>query len=342
MININDAPENAKRIFLELVERFNELNINPTPLNYYVWYQYLKGENAQFRQEMETILNDPFGYDDRAGKRLYQEFLQDENEDSSEFDRALRRLINLMIQKMNVWSDKLEQQTKDLDDCAKSLSNPNLNPDDLKRITDTMLSAAHSMSENSKAIQQEMIMNSDEVQKLRHDLITAQAAAMTDELTELGNRKAFNETLEELILENGERPNNLCLILSDIDHFKEFNDSYGHLIGDSVLRYYANIMKRNQSKTETICRFGGEEFAILLPNSTLQESRARAEQIREAIESAVLKRKNSKEPLTQITASFGIAEFDGKKDTSESFITRADKALYLAKKKRPKHRQRRI
>jgi diguanylate cyclase len=333
MIHINDAPEKAKRIFLRLIEDFESQNINPTPLNYYVWYEYLKGDNPEFRQEMEAILKDPFGYNDRVGKRLYEEFLQEESDGSTEFDRAFRRLINLMIKKMTVWGDKLEQQTKDLNDCANSLSKPGLDSNELKRITDTMIHTAQSMSESSKAFQQEMIMGSEEVRQLRHELITAQTAALTDELTELGNRKAFNQTLEELLMENDDNQigNDICLILSDIDHFKAFNDNYGHLIGDSVLRYYANIMKKHQRKNETICRFGGEEFAILLSNSSLEEARERSEEIREAIEAAVLKRKNSNEPLTTITASFGISLFHGKNDSAEALINRADKALYLAK-----------
>jgi diguanylate cyclase len=84
-----------------LFDAFEEQNINPSPLNYFVWYRYYKGDNPKFRQEMDTILNDPFGYNDRVGKRLYDEYLADNNESDSEFDLAFRRLINTMIKKMN-------------------------------------------------------------------------------------------------------------------------------------------------------------------------------------------------------------------------------------------------
>ncbi|WP_178861927.1 GGDEF domain-containing protein [Thiomicrorhabdus cannonii] len=332
MLHFNDAPEKAKRIFSRLVEEFEKFNINPTPLNYYVWYQYLKGENPQFRQEMDQIINDEYGYNDRDGRRLYDEYLSEEQEASSEFDRAFRRLVNLMIQKMNTWSDKLEAQTQQLDDCARSLNEPNLGSDELRRITDTMISTAHSINESNRAFQQEMLNNSEEVKKLRGELIAAQTAALTDELTEIGNRKAFNNALQELMLDAAAKPESLCLILSDIDHFKKFNDTYGHLIGDSVLRYYANIIKKEQGKNETVCRYGGEEFAILLSDTSLEGAKVRAENIRSAIEAATLKRKNSNEPLTKITASFGIAHYHGESDTAEEFINRADKALYEAKR----------
>ncbi|MDG6778951.1 GGDEF domain-containing protein [Thiomicrorhabdus sp. zzn3] len=334
MLNINDAPEKAKRIFARLVNDFEEQEINPTPLNYYVWYEFLKGDNPQFRSEMESILQDPFGYNDRAGKRLYQEYLQEEMEATGEFDRAFRRLLNLMIQKMNLWSDKLEEHTQQLDDCAHSLANPDIDANELKKITHTVISTAQSMNESNRLFQQEMMLSSDEIKHLRQELLEAQTAALTDELTEIGNRKAFNNALQETIINfnEGSDLHGFCLIFTDIDHFKRFNDSYGHLVGDSVLRYFANIMKKNQKRHETICRYGGEEFAIIMPNASLEEARERAEQIRSGIESAVLKRKDSSEPLRTITASFGISCFHNENDSAEELITRADKALYEAKR----------
>ena len=330
LVDIKDAPEKAKRIFNNLIDAFEEQNINPTPLNYFVWYQYYKGDNPQFRQEMDAIINDPFGYNDRVGRRLYDDYLASNDNSASEFDRAFKRLIDLMIKKMNDWSEKLETHTHELDSCTTKLSDPNLNTEQVKAITNTVLSAATNMKESSRAFQEEMQHSSDEVKKLRQQLIEARAEAMQDELTEVGNRKAFNNALQELILDAIDSPESLCLILSDIDHFKKFNDTYGHLVGDSVLRYYASIMKKDKADNETICRYGGEEFAILVANSTIEEAAARAETIRKGIESAHLKRKNEDKPISTITASFGIATFNGN-ETGEDLIARADKALYKAK-----------
>ncbi|MDX1351852.1 MAG: GGDEF domain-containing protein [Thiomicrorhabdus sp.] len=330
LVDIKDAPEKAKRIFNNLIDAFEEQNINPTPLNYFVWYQYYKGDNPKFRQEMDAILNDPFGYNDRVGRRLYDEYLTEDDSATSEFDRAFKRLIDLMIKKMNNWSEKLETHTYELDNCTTKLSDPNLDAEEVKAITSTVLSAATNMKESSKAFQEEMQHSSDEMKKLRQQLVEARAEAMQDELTEVGNRKAFNNALQELMLNAEDSPETLCLILSDIDHFKKFNDTYGHLVGDSVLRYYASIMKKTKADNETICRYGGEEFAILLANSSLEEASARAEVVRSGIESAHLKRKNEDKPISTITASFGIACFKGN-ESAEELISRADQALYKAK-----------
>lgn len=332
IFDVKDAPDKAKRIFMQLIDIFEEQNINPMPLNYYVWYRYLKGDHPKFRQEMDNILDDPFGYNDRVGRRLYDEYLADEDESpDQDFDRAFRRLIGLMVKKMNVWSDKLEKHTQELDACATSLSSPDLNAEELKRLTDTVLNTANSMQESSQEFQREMLDSSDEIKRLREDLVAARAELMQDELTQIGNRKAFNNAIEELTISAVEDDTPLCLIMTDIDHFKRFNDTFGHLVGDSVLRYFANTMKKTKWETETLCRYGGEEFAILLHNTEIAQAEARAEEIRQAIESANLKRKDSTKTLGTITASFGVAKYQGESEDIEGFIKRADDALYHAK-----------
>jgi diguanylate cyclase len=331
MLDTKDLPEKAKRIFGLLVEVFEEQNINPTPLNYFVWYQYYKGDNPKFRQEMDSILSDPFGYNDRVGKRLYDEYLADDESENSEFDRSFRRLIDVMIKKMDAWSHKLSSHTKDLDDCSNQLTDPNINAEDVKKITSAVLSTTSSIKEGNMAFQAEMSNGSDAVMKLRQQLVEARAEAMLDELTEIGNRKAFNNAIEELMYDAKDNPESLYLVLSDIDNFKSFNDTYGHLVGDSVLRYFANLMKKTKGDNETVCRYGGEEFALLIAESSMQNAIARAEGIREDIQAAHLKQRNSEKPLKTITSSFGIAEFHGDIDDAQSFIARADNALYQAK-----------
>ncbi|GKT12806.1 MAG: diguanylate cyclase [Thiomicrorhabdus sp.] len=331
MIKTKDSPQKALQIFQMLAETFKEHDISPTPLNYYVLYEYLKGNIPQLRQELDAALNNPFGYNDRLGKRLYDTYLVDGDSSNSEFDRAFKRLIDVMVKKMNLWSDRLETHTEELDKCTEQLSDPDLNSDEIKRITNSVINTASSMKASSQAFQEEMLNSTDAIHELKRQLIEARTEAMTDELTEIGNRKAFNLALSELMLDAEDNPGSLCLMLSDIDHFKLFNDTYGHLVGDSVLRYYASIMKKSKKDNETICRYGGEEFAVIFADSSLDEATVRSEEIRHAIETAQLKRKNSSEPLRTITASFGIATFKGSSETEKELIERADKALYLAK-----------
>lgn len=333
MLEIQDAHEKALKYFNRIIDAFEEQNINPTPLNYYIWYQYFKGEHPQFRQEMDSVLNDPFGYHDRIGRRMYHTYFSDQDiEDSLGFDKALKRLLEVMAKRIQHWGDKLEQQTERLENCAERLSG-DLEQHEVKRITSDVLNTANSMQESSRSFTKEMLENADEIQKLRKQLVDAKAEAMKDELTQIGNRKAFNLSLKEFTddIINGENTQNLYLVLSDIDHFKSFNDTYGHLIGDSILRYYSNILKRNQIENQITCRYGGEEFALLIKADNLETAIEVAENCRKEIEAAHLKRKDSKEALRTVTASFGIAQFKMNEEP-ESFVKRADDALYHAKK----------
>ncbi|WP_024850255.1 GGDEF domain-containing protein [Hydrogenovibrio kuenenii] len=335
LLDINDAPEKSIRIFNQLIDIFEEQSINPSPLNYFIWYEYYKGDNPKFRQEMDKILNDPFGYHDRLGRRLYDEFFADDDTADNEFDKALKRLIGLVIKKMNIWSDKLAEQSKQLDQCATSLNDPNIDAETLKALTQTVQTTVSSMQTSSEDLQKELMSSNEEITRLRKQLIDTKAQVMMDELTEVGNRKAFNIAMAEMMdtaQANG-TPDSLALIMTDIDHFKRFNDNFGHLVGDSVLRYFANLMKKTKQENETICRYGGEEFAIIVADTDLESAAERAETIRHDIENAKLKRKDSAKELGKITASFGIAIYKGMEETVDEFIKRADDALYLAKEK---------
>lgn len=331
LIDLKDAPEKSKRIFAQILDIFEEQSISPTPLNYYVWYNYIKGDNPKFRQEMDSALNDPFGYNDRLGKRLYEAYLSNEDEADNQFDRSLKRLISSIIKKMDFWSERLSKQADELLKAQNSLSNDDLNQEQLKSLTSKVLESASSMKDATENFNDYILGTQDEIAHLREQLIEAKAQVMTDELTEVGNRKSFNNTIIELTESAKENPGSLSLIMTDIDHFKRFNDEFGHLVGDSVLRYFTSIIKKDKQKNESLSRYGGEEFAILIADSDKNSAIQRAEEIRKSIQEAKLKRKGSTKELGKITASFGVSNYRGESETIDEFINRADEALYLAK-----------
>lgn len=330
MYRIQDSPQVALRLYEYIKGGFEEQGINPIPLNYYLWYQYYKGDNPQFRQEMDQILNDEMGYSDRIGRRLYNDYFAVDTT-TSEFDKAFRRLVNLMVRKINGWNDKLDSHTNELENSTARLKEQNLDIDDVRQITNTVLNTANSMQATNREFREEMIANAQEIKKLRQQLLAVQTESLQDELTEVGNRKAFNMEMEQVLQEAEEFGTKYCLIITDIDHFKKFNDTYGHLIGDSVLRYFAKVIKRKQSANEKLFRYGGEEFVIILRNTTLAEAEKRAEEIRTQVANAHLKLKNSSQEIKMITSSFGIAELRAN-DDRDTLFARADKALYQAKK----------
>jgi len=328
---LQDPADKAERTFDQVTEAFRTYHINPTPLNFAVWYVYFRGSEPKLRAEMETILADSYGYSDRYGKELFEKYLLSNDEVMAELDRAIRHLINSIAKKIEQLAKRLDSQTRKLESCTEQL-NGELDPSQVKQITQTVLETARSLKEDSLEFEENLLTSAQEIQRLRKELIEARAASMQDELTGLQNRRAFNETLAQLTVDYEDHPERLHLIMTDIDHFKKFNDTFGHLTGDSVLRYFSKLILKTRGEKESAFRYGGEEFALVLWDSTLEEARARAETLRRELEKARLKRKTDQAPLGIITASFGIGEFKGAEDTIEAFIERADKALYLAKK----------
>jgi two-component system cell cycle response regulator len=151
-----------------------------------------------------------------------------------------------------------------------------------------------------------------------------QHLAVTDGLTGLWNHRRFHEELDKRLIEAAQTKKPLSLILLDIDHFKSFNDTYGHQSGDDLLRQFARILREQSRGTDFPARYGGEEFAMILNGAAEKDAIETAERFRKAIET---------EPWSSraVTASFGVATLNKKVTTARELIENADQALYKAK-----------
>ena len=153
--------------------------------------------------------------------------------------------------------------------------------------------------------------------------------AQSDALTGLGNRRSFDKALE-VCIGNVADTKPLSLMIADIDHFKQINDTFGHVFGDAVLRGIAQVLKANIKGQDAAARYGGEEFVILLPDTPIVGAHAVAEKIRSTIANGRIRRTNGEAAVGGITISLGVATYCAG-ETAGEFISRADKALYLSK-----------
>lgn len=153
--------------------------------------------------------------------------------------------------------------------------------------------------------------------------------ATTDGLTELYNHRYFQDTLKKQLDLARRYEQEFSLIIVDIDFFKKFNDTYGHQVGDAVLRTVAQILKKNTRATDYVCRYGGEEMSIILPQTSKKEAMINAQRICDAVAKTPLKVNSNTE--VNITISLGVSTFSQDGDTPQKLIECADKALYYAK-----------
>lgn len=173
-----------------------------------------------------------------------------------------------------------------------------------------------------------LIKQTEELQEIKKQLTVE---ATTDMLSGLYNRRYFFEASTKSFYTAMRYKQNLSMLMLDIDHFKNINDSYGHMIGDSVIRICANILKKLSRTSDIIARYGGEEFIVILPETNLEEALLLAERIRKEVQNRDIDLNDDKK--VYITISIGVSQLDNEDDTSiENIIQRCDDALYSAKK----------
>ena len=172
---------------------------------------------------------------------------------------------------------------------------------------------------------------SSEITDLTRQLEQTKKAAMLDPTTGIGNRRRFEESLASILKNLEEFNGKVSVLLADVDKFKEVNDALGHNVGDQVLRLVANTFIANVKGGDVVSRWGGDEFAAILPNTTLDNALSVAETVRKSMSSKSLKNKETGETMGKATLSIGVSTYR-QGDNAHKLIFRADQALYEAKR----------
>jgi diguanylate cyclase len=190
-----------------------------------------------------------------------------------------------------------------------------------------VVSAIAKLIDANARMQQQLELAEDKLNEQARQIQSHAAEARTDALTLLENRRAFNDHMARCLAEYRRHGRPLTLMLIDVDHFKQFNDTYGHPAGDEALRGLARVLRRNVRETEIVARYGGEEFATIFPGSTLPAARLAGERLRQAIAATSFSIDGHER---RITASAGMAELLPD-ENEEGLVRRADAALYASK-----------
>ena len=304
--------------------------IPPYPQFYELLYTYATGVNPSLNQRVNQIFRDGTATQELA-ERLYNEFLksQDANERiSSVSERMATRIeavhdaIDTAMATANAYSGTLQSASGDL--------GHDMSESELRAMAQRLLGETRRMQDANAQLEQKLEASRDDISALQRDLDEVRRESMLDPLTKIFNRKSFDEGLLKSFSEAAEQGTPLCLMLLDIDHFKRFNDTWGHQTGDQVLRLVAMTLKSNIKGKDMAARYGGEEFAAILPETDLEGAIIAADNIRKAIQAKELLKRSTNEKLGRITASLGVAMYRPG-DTPGSLIERADRCLYAAK-----------
>lgn len=170
-----------------------------------------------------------------------------------------------------------------------------------------------------------------EITDMSRQLEQTRQAAMLDPTTGIGNRRRFEESLKDILGNLAEYNNKVSVLLADVDNFKGINDTLGHTVGDQILRLVANNFVSNLKGGDVVARWGGDEFAAILPNTSLDHAMVAAENVRNTLASRSLKNKETGETMGKVTISIGVATYR-QGDNAHKLIFRSDQALYEAKR----------
>ncbi|MGC9404520.1 GGDEF domain-containing protein [Vibrio genomosp. F10 str. 9ZC157] len=305
-------------------------HVAATPANYAVWYTYVDESNPELNQELDMVVEN-FGLcPPAAGKDLYNNHLADQTEtDLTCLRENIEVLVNEVSSSMtdtlsdtSSFSEFIDKSFTDLSRVEKE----GLSIDEVMGVIRQLISESRQIQTSTDFLNGQLTNATKEISRLKTQLADVQKDALFDSLSSLYNRRAFDADLFALC--RAEQP--MSLILLDIDHFKSFNDNYGHLFGDTVIKALAKRLQSSCREGITAYRFGGEEFALIVPNKSIRIARQFAETLRRAIEKLSIKDRRSGKQIANITASFGVTEFE-KGDTIDKVIDRADALLYEAK-----------
>jgi diguanylate cyclase len=302
----------------------------PNPVNFALCYDYVAGRNAELKEAFDLALAGG-QFSPTVAHEFYRRFIWDENKRQLEVIRnGLRTLVMETITGVNQAKAQAEHSSDSL--AAKSAHlerGPSLG--DVQRILGEVVSETRGIAHNSQLLKEMLDETRQEVEALRDELEHTRLQVTIDALTGLKNRRAFDAVLQETCSQSNKPTATLSLLLVDIDHFKDVNDTYGHLIGDKVIRSVGALLSANIKGKDTVARMGGEEFAVLLPETPLANAERVGEVLRAAIERSRLTRADTGETVGRVTVSIGITAYEPG-ESNDSFMERADKALYVSKK----------
>ena len=300
------------------------------PVSYTLWYEHVGGLNSRLSEVLNQRLNEnqPLTEDDTY--RLHAHFIS--ARDVALLERLQRQLYEalddtahnatLAGEQTGLFSQTLEQSRSQMA-AAVSL-------DGIRYLIDGLMTETVRMQTLSLDLSRKLETRAKEVRLLSEQLERARTEAVIDPLSGLNNRRGFERAAEALAGADG-LLTGTALLLADIDHFKQVNDTYGHVMGDKVLAAVAQTFRDNIKGRDVAARIGGEEFAVLLPQTTLEGAKAVAELLRLAVARCRIHGTgHDQHQPGSITLSVGVAVARGE-ESFESLMHRADRALYTAK-----------
>lgn len=324
-----EEPERANVLRTQALALMDSKGIPSTPVNFELWFFYVLGHDLDLCRALDAAMANGNARDPVRAKEIHTRFFVRSDE---RIDSARETISKELVQLNSALTSAGEEAVAygaTLDETREMLGQSST-PAAVSHVVQNAATATAEMEARNRALEEQVEASKRELHALKIRLEAIRQESRVDALTGIANRRAFDEYIESAIKDSEQDRQPLCVLMCDIDHFKQFNDTWGHATGDQVLKLVAAQIKANIKGRDFAARYGGEEMVVALPRTQLSDGIKVAEHIRTVIESKKVVKKSTGEPLGQVTVSIGIAQrLSG--DMSDELLKRADAHLYAAK-----------
>jgi diguanylate cyclase len=317
----------AASLAARAIHAMAEQQIPATPDNFSVWFHYFLGAPDELRHAIEILADNHRPFDATTNQDLFATYIEPHQE--SPASNVSERLHALMSAAREFLTTAIADNRSQMQAISEVADQGRAGVDPKVLVTQLMNELARASTRASR-LEAGFAEKNRELDAIRDSLSKSEERARTDTLTGLAKRRALEEFFRKAQTKAMEDGGPLGVLMLDIDHFKTFNDNFGHGVGDQVLRLIAKALREKVRDIDLPARFGGEELIAVLPDTDLATATVVAERIRRAIADCRMTRRSTGEVLPTITVSIGVAQFRPGESMTD-LIERCDRALYLAK-----------
>lgn len=322
--------EYAMSVAEKAMQSMAKQRVPPTPNNFQIWFRYSLDTPSDLKRTIGILIANKRTFDAATNHDLFESYIGSQASDSAVAYDVSQQLHSVMASAKQFLTTAIADNKTQIQVISDVADQTEAGVDPKLLIQSLMKELTRAATRTTK-LELSFVEKTREIDTIRDSLNKSEERARTDTLTGLPNRRALDEFFRVAQIAAMEKDDPLSVLLIDIDHFKRFNDDFGHSVGDQVLRVMAKVLRERVRDIDLPARYGGEELIAVLPGADLTTCAAVAERIRLAVSECAITSRTTGEILPSITVSIGVGQFQLGESMTD-LVDRCDRALYVAKR----------